>query len=178
MKSSYAVQSTRPIHSASLRTNDVRSPGLACCWKNGQYEGKGPQHLPWGQHVPSSLEVSAWRVHPLQSLSWDKGKIKPWPWGEHSYIHSRTGFHPFHSYLLDPMSWGPNTLHNLESRRSYANLRASTPPRTVSSSRSPCAQHTCPHTAWILMMMTCITSHHHQNSRSIHQKPSKRWDFS
>ena len=25
-------------------------------------------------------------------------------------------------------------------------LTASTPPRTVSSSRSPCAQHTCPHT--------------------------------
>ena len=65
------------------------------------------------------------------------------------------------------MSWGPNTLHNLESQRSYATLTASTPPRTVSSSRSPCAQHTCPH-----------TDRHHQSWRNTHRKPSKWWDFS
>ena len=64
------------------------------------------------------------------------------------------------------MSSAPNILQNLELRKNCTNLRVSTPPRTVSSSRWPCARRTCLH-----------RDRHRQSWRNTHQKPTKPWDF-
>ena len=106
------------------------------------------------------------KVHPPQRLSWDTNKKVPSHGGAHSWTHSRTESRPFHSDLLDPMSWVPNILLSLELRKNCANLTMSRRPSFAVAWQSPCAQHTCRH-----------INHPHQNWPCTDHWPTRWWDF-